>query len=166
MRAIKSTKADTRRILRGQFYARGFPTNMSSRDLSLLMLTILHGASILKVICILLINYATAKARCGTRVVYPRRGYYSMAWAAREWRIRVCDATFKTHFPGASWVYFILRFSDDSSNLGCSCGVLPRWHACVSFNVTMLRLVSFSIDYHQECNWTDIADVRSRHSGS
>ena len=65
MRAIKSTKADTRRILRararGQFYARGFPTNMSSRDLSHLMLTILHGTSILKVICILPINYATAK---------------------------------------------------------------------------------------------------------
>jgi len=38
---------------------------------SLLMLTILHGASILKVLCILSINYAIAKATGGTRLAIP-----------------------------------------------------------------------------------------------
>ncbi|KAH9029882.1 hypothetical protein EDB85DRAFT_2074429 [Lactarius pseudohatsudake] len=37
-------------------------------------------------------------------------------------------------------------------------GVYPRWH--VSFNITMLRLVSFSIDYHWACNHIGITDVR------
>jgi hypothetical protein len=37
-------------------------------------------------------------------------------------------------------------------------GVYPRWH--VSFNITMLRLVSFSIDYHWACKHIGIADVR------
>ena len=39
--------------------------------LSLLMLSILHGASILKVVCILSINYAIAKATGGTRLAIP-----------------------------------------------------------------------------------------------
>jgi hypothetical protein len=29
-------------------------------------------------------------------------------------------------------------------------GVYPRWH--VSFNITMLRLVSFNMDYFWACN--------------
>src|SRR6266404_9249984 len=36
-------------------------------------------------------------------------------------------------------------------------GVYPRWH--VSFNITMLRLVSFSIDHHWACSHTGTADV-------
>ena len=36
-------------------------------------------------------------------------------------------------------------------------GVYPRWH--VSFNITMLRLVSFGIDHHWACNHIGIADV-------
>ena len=37
-------------------------------------------------------------------------------------------------------------------------GVYPRWH--VSFNITMLRLVSFGVDHHWACNHIGIADVR------
>ena len=33
----------------------------------------------------------------------------------------------------------------------------PRWH--VNFNITMLRLVSFSIDYHWACKQIGVADV-------
>jgi hypothetical protein len=31
-------------------------------------------------------------------------------------------------------------------------GIYPRWH--VSFNITMLRLVSFSMDYYWACSTT------------
>ncbi|KAF8257130.1 hypothetical protein EI94DRAFT_1818911 [Lactarius quietus] len=39
-------------------------------------------------------------------------------------------------------------------------GVYPRWH--VSFNITMLRLMSFSVDYHWACSHISITD--SNHS--
>lgn len=54
--------------------------------LSLLMLAILHGASILKVVCILSINYAIAKATGGTRLAIPATWVFNGAvLLANEW---------------------------------------------------------------------------------
>lgn len=38
-------------------------------------------------------------------------------------------------------------------------GIYPRWH--VSFNITMLRLVSFNMDYYWACNKAGSSDVSS-----
>ena len=42
-------------------------------------------------------------------------------------------------------------------------GVYPRWH--ISFNITMLRLVSFNLDYYWACKHPSLDDVRF-HTGS
>ena len=61
MRPVLRVSAPTDNLHRLPFYVL----------LSLLMLTILHGASILKVVCILSINYVIAKATGGTRFAIP-----------------------------------------------------------------------------------------------
>ncbi|KAF8273494.1 MBOAT-domain-containing protein [Lactarius quietus] len=108
---------------------------------SLIMLTILHGASVVKVLIILSINYALAKATGGTRLAVP------VAWVfnggvllANEWYEGYAFASLHSGFA----------FLDTWR------GVYPRWH--VSFNITMLRLVSFSVDYHWACSHIGIAD--------
>jgi len=41
-------------------------------------------------------------------------------------------------------------------------GAYPRWH--ISFNITMLRLVSFNMDYHWACHTTTQSEVCFTHS--
>jgi protein-cysteine N-palmitoyltransferase HHAT len=53
---------------------------------SLLMLTILHGTSILKVLLILSLNYALAKATGGTRLCVPATWLFNSSMLlANEW---------------------------------------------------------------------------------
>ncbi|KAH9991748.1 MBOAT-domain-containing protein [Russula vinacea] len=108
---------------------------------SFVMLSILHGASILKVLCILSLNYVIARATGGTRLAIPATWLFnSGVLLANEWYE---GYTFGTLHPG-------LAFLDGWR------GVYPRWH--VSFNITMLRLISFNVDYHWACNRIGIAD--------
>ncbi|KAI0247695.1 MBOAT-domain-containing protein [Lactifluus subvellereus] len=119
-----STTADNDNLYRLPFYTL----------FSLLMLAILHGTSILKVFLILSMNYALAKAMGGTRFGVPLTWLFnSGVLLANEWYE---GYAFASLHPG-------LAFLDGWS------GVYPRWH--VNFNITMLRLVSFSIDYHWAC---------------
>ena len=153
--------AYTRPIFRGS----SPPTNNLHRVpfyliFSLLMLIILHGASVLKVLIILSANYVLAWATGGRRFAVPVTWIFNcVVLLANEWyegysfaslhsgfAFLVCCA----HYHALSPTYILLQ---DSWG-----GVYPRWH--VSFNITMLRLVSFSVDYHWACNHIGIADVR------
>ena len=106
------------------------------------MLTILHGASFLKVLVILSANFALAKATGGTRFAVPVMWLFNAGvLLATEW------------YEG----YAFANLHSGFAFLDTWRGVYPRWH--VSFNITMLRLVSFSIDYHWACSHIGIADV-------
>jgi len=108
---------------------------------SLLMLTILHGASILKVLFILAVNYVLCRATGGTRLAIPATWLFNGGvLLANKWYE---GYAFADLHPG-------FEFLDGWH------GIYPRWH--VSFNITMLRLVSFSIDYHWACTRTGITD--------
>ena len=108
----------------------------------LIMLTILHGASVLKVLVILSANFALAKATGGTRFAVPVTWPFNAGvLLATEW------------YEG----YPFANLHSGFAFLDTSRGVYPRWH--VNFNITMLRLVSFSIDYHWACSHIGVADV-------
>ena len=71
---------------------------------SLFMLSILHGASILKVLCILSINYLIAKATGGTRLAIPATWLFNGGMlVANEWYE---GYTFATLHPG---LVFLVR---------------------------------------------------------
>ncbi|TFY83924.1 hypothetical protein EWM64_g90 [Hericium alpestre] len=108
---------------------------------SVLMLLVLHGTSILKVLVILSINYAIAKAGGGSKWVVAATWIFNGG-------ILFLNETYSGYtFAGLHSALSIL----DSLE-----GVYPRWH--VSFNITMLRLVSFNMDYHWACNRAGAAD--------
>lgn len=76
MRPVLRVSAPTDNLHRLPFYVL----------LSLLILAILHGASILKVVCILSINYAIAKATGGTRLAIPATWIFNGGvLLANEW---------------------------------------------------------------------------------
>ncbi|KAI0293499.1 MBOAT, membrane-bound O-acyltransferase family-domain-containing protein [Multifurca ochricompacta] len=108
---------------------------------SVLMLTILHGSSILKLLFILSVNYALTKATGGTRLAVPVTWLFNSGVLFLNERYE--GYAFGSLHPG-------FAFLDEWR------GVYPRWH--VSFNITMLRLVSFSIDYHWARGRIGIAD--------
>ena len=95
---------------------------------SLLMLTILHGASILKVLCILSINYAIAKATGGTRLAIPATWIINSAVLfANGWYE---GYAFATLHPGLAFLVrassvSLLCPSDDYSNLGWLAWCIP-----------------------------------------
>ncbi|KAI0091274.1 MBOAT, membrane-bound O-acyltransferase family-domain-containing protein [Irpex rosettiformis] len=109
---------------------------------SLVMLTALHGTSILKMAVILSLNYAIAKSCRGSKLAP------LLAWVfnggvlfANEWGE---GYRFGNIHPGLqSWDHWE--------------GIYPRWH--IIFNITMLRLVSFNMDYYWACNGTRTAET-------
>ncbi|VDB87298.1 unnamed protein product [Peniophora sp. CBMAI 1063] len=108
---------------------------------SLTMLLALHGTSALKILLILSGNYAISTLGKGKRWV-----------------------------PGATWVYNMAvlfaneryggyRYAALHSELGfldSFSGAYPRWH--VTFNITMLRLVSFNMDSYWAHRRTGLPD--------
>ncbi|KAG0705833.1 MBOAT, membrane-bound O-acyltransferase family-domain-containing protein [Suillus ampliporus] len=102
---------------------------------SALYLTGLHGTSIFKIIIILTVNYWIAKTSRGSRmgplltwifnglILFANEIYGGYRYASLHPSLEVLDA-----FQG----------------------IYPRWH--ISFNITMLRLVSFNMDYYWACN--------------
>lgn len=128
---------------------------------SVLMLLALHGSSILKIFAILSVNYLIAKLCRGSKL-----------GPALTWIFNAAVLFLNDRYSG-------YRFGDMSSSLealvslvAMIClygsltvllqdsyqGIYPRWH--ISFNITMLRLVSFSMDYHWACTGTGRPEVR------
>ncbi|KAH9070808.1 hypothetical protein EDB83DRAFT_2368449 [Lactarius deliciosus] len=102
---------------------------------------ILHSASIIKVLIILSANYGLAKATGGTRFAVPVTWLFNGGvLLANEWCGGYAFASLHSGFT----------FLDSWR------GVYPRWH--VGFDITILHLVSFSIDYHWACDYIGIAD--------
>ncbi|KAH9933568.1 MBOAT-domain-containing protein [Epithele typhae] len=109
---------------------------------SVLMLLGLHGSSAFKVLTLLSVNYLVGKITKGHKFS-----------------------------PLATWVFNGLVLYAIERNSGYSYatlhsalapldaweGIYPRWY--VSFNITMLRLVSFNMDYYWACNRAGIPDT-------
>lgn len=91
----------------------------------------LHGFNSLKLLLILGINYGLAKAFGGTRFA---------PVAAFTFNI---GALFAVHWNDG---FEYSRISPALGFLEVFKGLLPRWQ--INFNITMLRLVSFAMDYH------------------
>ncbi|BEI92502.1 uncharacterized protein CcaverHIS019_0501300 [Cutaneotrichosporon cavernicola] len=101
---------------------------------ALIMLVALHGISALKVLAILGANFCAARAR-------------KPAAVERAWPLIVIVGNMLILFANEKFDGY--HFSAIHSELGALDdlkGVYPRWH--VSFNITMLRIVSFALDYH------------------
>ncbi|KAG9003064.1 glycerol transporter [Tulasnella sp. 427] len=102
-----------------------------SAIVSLLVLAGLHGSSILKILFILYLNYWTTK----------RLGATNHAPFA-IWALNVSIIFLNEIYDGYKFgaIHPSLAFLDSIR------GAHPRWN--VTFNITMLRLISFSMDYY------------------
>ena len=126
--------------------------------LSLVMLVALHGSSAFKILLIMAINYLIARTFRGS------------------WLSPVLTWTFNGLVLFSNDIYHGYRFSSLSSSFSylvqTPCisntianffrqdnftGVYPRWN--VIFNITMLRLISFNMDYYWACKNPANAEV-------
>ncbi|THV05151.1 MBOAT-domain-containing protein [Dendrothele bispora CBS 962.96] len=101
---------------------------------SILFLFGLHGASVIKVIVILLLNYYIAKT-CRSSKLAP----------ILTWLFNIGILFLNDRYNG-------YRFSDLTPSLAMLDsieGFYPRWY--INFNITMLRLISFNMDYYWAC---------------
>ncbi|KAK7036422.1 glycerol transporter [Paramarasmius palmivorus] len=101
---------------------------------SLLFLSGLHGTSLIKIIGILTVNFLIARV-CRASKLSP-----ILTWAFNGMILFMNDR------------YNGYRFGDILPSLeilDAFEGFHPRWH--ISFNITMLRLVSFNMDYYWSC---------------
>ncbi|KAF9790369.1 MBOAT-domain-containing protein [Thelephora terrestris] len=101
------------------------------RGFSILMLLGLHGASALKILIIISTNYLISR-HAGGSSIGPL-----FCWVFNA-LVLFANETY-SGYRFAS-LHSSLEFMDNIQ------GAYPRWH--VSFNITMLRLVSFGMDYH------------------
>ncbi|KAF4597198.1 glycerol transporter [Pleurotus pulmonarius] len=111
---------------------------------SILMLLALHGSSILKILLILTINFAIAKY-CGPSKLAP--------WLIWTFNGAILLANDRYHGYVFGDILPALSFLDEWD------GLYPRWY--ISFNITMLRLVSFGMDYHWACKHPGKLDIDS-----
>ncbi|KAJ8588133.1 MBOAT-domain-containing protein [Rhizopogon salebrosus TDB-379] len=95
----------------------------------------LHGTSIFKIVLILTANYWIAKASRGSRLGP------LLTWVFNGLIL------FANEIYGG---YRYASFHPSLEVLDVFQGIYPRWH--ISFNITMLRLVSFNMDYFWACN--------------
>ncbi|KAG2101567.1 MBOAT, membrane-bound O-acyltransferase family-domain-containing protein [Suillus discolor] len=102
---------------------------------SVLYLTGLHGTSVFKIIIILTANYWIAKTSKGSRM-----------GPLLTWVFNVL-ILFANETHGG---YRYASFHPSLKVLDAFQGIYPRWH--ISFNITMLRLVSFNMDYYWAYN--------------
>ncbi|KAH7906814.1 MBOAT, membrane-bound O-acyltransferase family-domain-containing protein [Hygrophoropsis aurantiaca] len=111
---------------------------------AILFLFGLHGASTLKIIFILTANYYIGKSLG-----------HSRAGPLLTWIFNAAVLFFNEKNAG-------YRFATIHPSLGVLDafeGIYPRWH--VSFNITMLRLVSFNMDYYWACSSRNIPNSDS-----
>lgn len=102
---------------------------------SALYLTGLHGTSIFKILFILTANYWIAKTSKGSRV-----------GPLLTWIFNVLILFANETYGG----YRYASLHPSLAGLDAFRGIYPRWH--ISFNITMLRLVSFNMDYYWAYN--------------
>lgn len=111
----------------------------------------LHGASALKVFLILYINFLLA-----TKL--PRAYIPAMTWI---FNIGLLFANEK--FDGYSYSRLDTAISGDSSwgaRLDGFGGLIPRWH--ILFKITVLRLISFNMDYYWRLDYRAGSPVEVR----
>lgn len=110
--------------------------------LSVVMIFVLHGLSAVKILVILGVNYLT----CGP---------FMPAWTGRAWPLLLIVGLMGLLMLNERMDGY--KMSELSADLGMWeqrwSGFLPRWH--VSFNITMLRMVSFGLDRHWHTLSTD-----------
>ncbi|KAI0035515.1 MBOAT, membrane-bound O-acyltransferase family-domain-containing protein [Vararia minispora EC-137] len=111
---------------------------------SLIMLAALHGSSAMKVLAIL----------CGNSAI-TRIGKGAKWMVVATWIYNVAVLFANERYEGYRYGDISERFSF----LDSFQGAYPRWH--VTFNITMLRLVSFNMDYYWAHNRVGTPDVRS-----
>ncbi|KAJ6485134.1 MBOAT, membrane-bound O-acyltransferase family-domain-containing protein [Mycena vitilis] len=104
---------------------------------ALVMLAALHGTSALKIFAILTGNYLISKGFGGSK-----------AGPLCSWIFNVAVLFLNDWYSG----YTFGSLGSPFAFLDSFGGIYPRWH--VNFNITMLRLVSFSMDYYWACNAT------------
>nr|XP_031861387.1 uncharacterized protein CI109_002991 [Kwoniella shandongensis]KAA5528459.1 hypothetical protein CI109_002991 [Kwoniella shandongensis] len=100
---------------------------------SLGMITLLHGTSVFKILVLLYANYTFAKLR-----LPPSLGRFR--------QVAVIVGNMGILFLNERYDGY--KFRDILPILGALDGwngMLPRWH--INFNITMLRMISFSLDY-------------------
>lgn len=102
---------------------------------SALYLTGLHGTSIFKILFILTANYWIAKTSRGSRM-----------GPLLTWIFNVLILFANEIYSG----YRYASFHPSLEVLDAFQGIYPRWH--ISFNITMLRLISFNMDYYWAYN--------------
>nr|GAT44387.1 predicted protein [Mycena chlorophos] len=117
---------------------------------ALIMVVALHGTSALKILPILVVNYFIAKG-FGASKSGP-----ILSWM---WNVGVLFLNDWCSGYKFGKVVGSLAFLDAYE------GIYPRWH--VSFNITMLRLLSFSMDYYWACRttaspWESMAELNDR----
>ncbi|KAG1736348.1 MBOAT, membrane-bound O-acyltransferase family-domain-containing protein [Suillus lakei] len=102
---------------------------------SALYLTGLHGTSIFKIMFILTTNYWIAKTSGGSRM-----------GPLLTWIFNLLILFTNETYGG----YRYASFHPALEVMDAFQGIYPRWH--ISFNITMLRLVSFNMDYYWAYN--------------
>ncbi|KAI0750047.1 MBOAT-domain-containing protein [Daedaleopsis nitida] len=112
---------------------------------STIMLFALHGTSALKVFLILSANYAIAKATGASR-----------AGPLLTWVFNALVLYGNERSSG----YKFASLHPALSSMDAWEGIYPRWY--ISFNITMLRLVSFSMDYYWACNREGLPDLSDK----
>jgi len=124
------------------------------------MVIALHGSSSLKIFAIISLNFIIAK-KCRASLLGPL-----LTWLFNGLVLFSNELYHGYKFevlPGLAalvsfnvFVFFekvqVLTPSQDSFS-----GIYPRWH--VIFNITMLRLISFNMDYYWACKNTESVDV-------
>jgi hypothetical protein len=104
-------------------------------------LVALHGFSAFKVLLILYINYMVATKMPKQYVVYATWGFNIGTLFANE----LCSG-----YPYGWIVGKLIPWEDPKNNWGSPldgfAGLMPRWE--ILFNITVLRLISFNLDYH------------------
>lgn len=108
---------------------------------SLLLVTGLHGFSALKVLLILYLNYSIAM-RAPRNIMPVATWVFNIAILfanelSQGYRFSSITAAIVPFYAGAAGAG---KFLDSYG------GILPRWE--VLFNITVLRLISFNLDYH------------------
>ncbi|KAI0373624.1 MBOAT-domain-containing protein [Pilatotrama ljubarskyi] len=109
---------------------------------STLMLFGLHGTSALKVLLVLSVNYAIAKFTAGSKA------NPVLTWVFNGLVLFAIERNSGFKFSA---------IHSSLSSLDAWEGVYPRWW--ISFNITMLRLISFNMDYYWACRRVGLPDT-------
>ncbi|KAL1739025.1 MBOAT, membrane-bound O-acyltransferase family-domain-containing protein [Schizophyllum fasciatum] len=112
--------------------------------LSLIMVFVLHGTSTLKILLILSANYYLAKTCRGSRL-----------GPVLTWIFNVAVLFLNDHYNGYRYGEILpsLHILDSYD------GLYPRWH--ISYNITMLRIISYNMDLHWASTGAESSQVRA-----